>query len=282
VLPAGTTTISLPPLFSSKPPLKYLSPGGGYHEQLRLKGKVAVVTGSSTGNGASIAQAFAKEGADVVVHYRSSSAEANKVARAIRKAGRESIAIKADISVPEQTKAFFRQVEKEFGRVDVLVNNAGLADGKIWNAPVEAITREMWLRVFSVDVFGAFDCAQNAIKIMPDGGAIVNVSSTPVLAGDTQGLVYACGKGAVLTMTKMLAKTLAPRIRVNCMILGSIKTGWLQWFDKAAVDSLRSSIPMGRFGEPADVANLAVYLASAESSYMTGQGIVLDGGEVTD
>jgi 3-oxoacyl-[acyl-carrier protein] reductase len=248
---------------------------------LRLKGKVAVVTGSSTGNGASIAEAFAREGADVVVHYRSSAPEANKVVRAIRKMGRKSIAVKADISVPEQTKAFFRRVENEFGRVDVLVNNAGLADGKIWNAPIEEITMEMWTRVFSVDVFGAFDCAQNAIKIMPDGGAIVNVSSTPVLVGDTQGLVYACGKGAVLTMTKMLAKSLVPRIRVNCMILGSIKTGWLQWFDKAAADALRSSIPMGRFGEPEDVANLAVFLASEESSYMTGQGIVLDGGEVT-
>jgi len=240
-----------------------------------------VVTGSSTGNGASIAQAFAREGADVVVHYRSSAPEADKVVRAIRNLGRKSISVKADISVPEQTEALFRQVEKEFGRVDVLVNNAGLADGKVWNAPVDEITREMWTRVFSVDVFGAFDCAQNAIKMMPDGGAIVNVSSTPVLVGDTQGLVYACGKGAVLTMTKMLAKSLVPRIRVNCMILGSIKTEWLQWFDKAAADALRSSIPMGRFGEPEDVANLAVFLASDESSYMTGQGIVLDGGEVT-
>jgi 3-oxoacyl-[acyl-carrier protein] reductase len=248
---------------------------------LRLRGKVAVVTGSSTGNGASIAKAFAKEGADVVVHYRSSDAEAKKVVGAIRKMGRESVALKADISVPEETSAMFREVKRKFGRVDVLVNNAGLADGKIWNAPIEEVTREMWLRVFSVDVYGAFDCVQNALKMMPDGGTIVNVSSTPVLAGDTQGLVYACGKGAVLTMTKMLAKTLAPRVRVNCMILGSIKTGWLQWFDKAAVEALRSSIPMGRFGEPEDVANLAVFLASSESSYMTGQGVVLDGGEVT-
>ena len=248
---------------------------------MRLRGKVAVVTGSSTGNGASIAKAFGKEGADVVVHYRSSDAEAKKVVGAIRKMGRESVALKADISVPEETSAMFREVKRKFGRVDVLVNNAGLADGKIWNAPIEAVTREMWLRVFSVDVFGAFDCVQNALKLMPDGGAVVNVSSTPVLAGDTQGLVYACGKGAVLTMTKMLAKTLAPRVRVNCMILGSIKTGWLQWFDKAAVEALRSSIPMGRFGEPEDVANLAVFLASSESSYMTGQGVVLDGGEVT-
>ena len=249
---------------------------------MRLKGKVAVVTGSSTGNGASIAQAFAREGADVVVHYRSSDAEAKKVVAAIRKTGRESIAVKADISVPGESASMFKRVKQKFGRVDVLVNNAGLADGKIWNCPIGGITREMWLRVFAVDVFGAFDCAQNALKLMPHGGAIVNVSSTPVLAGDTQGMVYACGKGAVLTMTRMLAKSLAPRIRVNCMILGSIKTGWLQWFDKAAVDDLRSSIPMGRFGEPSDVANLAVFLASEESSYMTGQGIVLDGGEVTD
>ena len=248
---------------------------------MRLKGKVAVVTGSSTGNGASIARAFAKEGADVVVHYRSSEAEAEKVVAAIKKMGREAISVKADISVPEENRALFKEVKREFGRVDVLVNNAGLADGSIWNAKLEDITREMWLRVFSVDVFGAFDCAQNAIRLMPDGGAIVNVSSTPVLVGDTQGLVYACGKGAVLTMTKMLAKSLVPKIRVNCMILGSIKTGWLQWFDESAVDALRSSIPMGRFGEPTDVANLAVFLASDESSYMTGQGIVLDGGEVT-
>lgn len=249
---------------------------------MRLKGKVALVTGSSTGNGASIAQAFAKEGADVVVHYRSSEAEARRVVAAVKKAGRECIAVKADVSIPEENKAMFMEVKRRFGRVDVLVNNAGLADGKIWNASIKEITRDMWLRVFSVDVFGAFECVQNALGIMPDGGSIVNVSSTPVLTGDTQGLVYACGKGAVLTMTKMLAKTLAPRIRVNCMILGSIKTGWLQWLDKETVGALRSSIPMGRFGEPGDVANLAVFLASAESSYMTGQGVVLDGGEVTD
>ena len=247
---------------------------------MRLKGKVAVVTGSSTGNGASIAKAFAKEGADVVVHYRSSAAEAEKVVAAIKKMGREAISVNADIAVPEENRALFKEVKRKFGRVDVLVNNAGLADGSIWNARLEDITREMWLRVFSVDVFGAFDCAQNAIRLMPDGGTIINVSSTPVLVGDTQGLVYACGKGAVLTMTKMLAKSLVPRIRVNCMILGSIKTGWLQWFDAAAAAALRSSIPMGRFGEPSDVANLAVFLASDESSYMTGQGIVLDGGEV--
>ncbi len=249
---------------------------------MKLKGKVAVVTGSSTGNGAAIARAFAKEGADVVVHYRKSDAEANEVVSSIKKMGRESVAVKADISIPEESKAMFAQVKKRFGRVDVLVNNAGLADGGIWNAKIEEIDREMWLRVFAVDVFGAFDCVQNALPMMRKGSAIVNVSSTPALAGDVQGLVYGCGKGAVLTMTRMLARSLAPSVRVNCMILGSIKTGWLQWFDQKAVNELRSSIPLKRFGEPEDVANLALYLASDESSFMTGQGIVLDGGEVSD
>jgi 3-oxoacyl-[acyl-carrier protein] reductase len=247
---------------------------------LKLKGKVAVVTGSSTGNGAAIAKTFAKEGADVVVHYRSSEDEAKRVVSAIKKAGGRSIAVRADISSPSQTKAMFGEVKEEFGRVDILVNNAGLADGGIWNAPLKTITREMWTRVFEVDVYAAFDCTREALKTMPKGGAIVNVSSTPVLSGDTQGLVYACGKGAVLTMTRMLSKYLAPDIRVNCMILGSIKTGWLQWFDKKAVEALRSSIPMARFGEPEDVAKLALFLASEDSSYMTGQGLVLDGGEV--
>ena len=247
---------------------------------MRLKGKVAVVTGSSTGNGASIALAFAKEGADVVVHYRKSDAEAQNVVSSIKNMGRESIAVRADVSSPEENKAMFKEVKRKFGKVDVLVNNAGLADGRIWNAKIKEMDREMWLRVFSVDVFGTFDCVQNALPLMRRGGAIVNVSSTPAIAGDTQGLVYGSGKGAVLSMTRILARTLAPTVRVNCMILGSIRTGWLDWFDKETVRGLRSSIPMKRFGEPEDVANLAVYLASDESSFMTGQGIVLDGGEV--
>jgi len=249
---------------------------------LKLKGKVAVVTGSTTGNGAAIARAFGHEGADVVVHYNRSAAEANKVVSEIRKAGRDSFAAKADISVPAECKRMFKEVEKRFGRVDVLVNNAGLADGTIWNSPIMSLNREMWLRVFSIDVFGAFDCVQGALPLMRGGGSIVNVSSTPALAGDTQGLVYGSAKGAVLTMTKMLAKSLAPKVRVNCMVLGSINTGWLKWFDQGQVEALKSYIPMKRFGEPTDVANLAVFLASDDSAFMTGQGVVLDGGEVTD
>jgi 3-oxoacyl-[acyl-carrier protein] reductase len=248
---------------------------------MRLAGKRAVVTGSSTGVGAAIARTFAREGADVAVHYRSSEKEARAVARSIAKMGRRALTLKADLSNPEDVGAMFTRVKKEFGSLDILVNCAGLADGSIWNADIDKITKEMWVKVFSVDVFGAFSCVQHALPLMTKPGSrIINIASTPVLEGDVQGLVYACGKGAVLTMTKMLARMLAPKVNVNCMILGSIKTVWLGWLSEESVSSLRSSIPMGRFGEPEEVANLAVFLASPESGYISGQGIVIDGGEV--
>jgi 3-oxoacyl-[acyl-carrier protein] reductase len=111
---------------------------------------------------------------------------------------------------------------------------------------------------------------------------MINIASTPVLVGDTQGLVYACAKAAVLTKTKMLARMLAPGIRVNCMVLGSIETGWVDWLDDETAKSYTSSISLGRFGRPEEVASVAVFLASEESSYITGQSLVVDGGDVLD
>jgi 3-oxoacyl-[acyl-carrier protein] reductase len=136
--------------------------------------------------------------------------------------------------------------------------------------------------VLSVDVVGGFLCDQRAAPLMKNGGVMVNIASTPVLVGDTQGLVYACSKASVLTKTKMLARMLAPKIRVNCMILGSIETGWVDWLDKETLKSYESSISLERFGKTEEVANVAVFLASEESSYITGQSIVVDGGDVMD
>ena len=245
-----------------------------------LEGKRALVTGSSKGVGAAIAKALAREGADVVVNHRASDSEAKAVASSIRKTGRRAVVVKSDISRKSDVDAMFEVVKKEFGGLDVLVNNAGVSDGKVWNAPVDEISVEMWEKVFSVDVFGAFLCTQRALKLMKNGGSIVNISSTPVLTGDKDGLVYAAAKGSVLALTKTLARMLAPKIRVNCMILGAIETSWLNWLRDDEVRLLRSSIPLGRFGSPEDVAWLAVFLASDESSYITGQGVVIDGGEV--
>jgi 3-oxoacyl-[acyl-carrier protein] reductase len=250
---------------------------------LKLQGKVALVTGSSKGIGAAIARKFAVEGARVVVNYRSSEADARKLAARIRReGGKEVTLVRADISQRPDREALFRAIESGFGRLDVLVNNAGASDGKIWNSKVSEITPEMWPKVFGVDVYGTFFCSQRAVPLMKRGGSIINIASTPVLTGDTQGLVYACAKASVFAMTKMLARMLAPRVRVNCMILGSIETSWVDWLDKETLERYKSAISLGRMGKPEEVASVAAFLASEESSYINGQGIVIDGGEVLD
>lgn len=247
---------------------------------MRLKGKRAFVTGSSRGIGAEIAKLFASEGATVVVNYRVSKADAERVVRSIKSAGGRAFAVGGDVSDPNGVAKMFSEARRLLGGLDVLVNNAGLADSSIWAPKLKDTTLQMWQRVFAVDAFGAFLCSQAAVPLMSKGGSIVNISSTPALSGDVEGLVYASAKGAVLSMTKMLAKMLAPRIRVNCMVFGSFETTWVDWLDAKQLDYYRSGIPLKRLGRPADAASLALFLASDESSFITGQSIVIDGGEV--
>lgn len=247
---------------------------------MRLSGKRALVTGSSQGIGAEIARLFAKEGAHVVINHRPSKADTDPILRSITSAGRKGFAVHADVSDPFSVAHMFEEVKQRLGGLDILVNTAGLSDRSIWNIALPRITLDMWRRVFAVDAFGTFLCTQGALKLMGKGSSVVNVASTPAISGDTEGLVYASAKGAVISMTRMLAKSLAPRVRVNCMAFGSIETEWVEWLDKEQIRSYKAAIPMGRFGEPRDAANLALFLASDESSFITGQVIVLDGGEV--
>jgi 3-oxoacyl-[acyl-carrier protein] reductase len=247
---------------------------------LRLAGKRTLVTGASKGIGAAIAKTFASEGADVAINYRASEKEAKAIADSIEAMGRRGITIQADVSKSSEVDRMFDIIKKEFGELDVMVSNAGVADGKIWKAPFDKITLDMWEKVFSVDVFGTFLCTQRTIPLMSKGGKIITIASTPVLTGDKEGLVYASAKASVFTLTKALAQLLAPKITVNCMMLGAIETSWIDWLTKKDIAKLKSSIPLRRFGSPQDVANLAVFLASNESSYITGQGIIIDGGEV--
>jgi 3-oxoacyl-[acyl-carrier protein] reductase len=249
---------------------------------LMLSGKRALVTGSSRGIGAEIAKTFAREGAKVAVNYRSSHKEADAVVRAIRREGGSAVALRADVSDPSDVAKMFGKVRQEFGGMDILVNTAGLADPSVWNAKLEEITVEMWQRVFAVDAYGTFLCSQQAARVMGSGSSIVNVASTPALSGDLEGLVYASAKGAVLSMTRMLARMLAPKIRVNCMVFGSFETTWVDWLDKKQLAYYRDSIPLRRFGRPREAAQLALFLASDMSSYVTGQSVVIDGGEVLD
>ncbi len=247
---------------------------------MRLYGKRALVTGSSQGIGAEVAKLFAKEGARVVVNHRPSKSHADPLVRSITRAGGKAFALHADVSDPSSVSDMFAEVKRELGGLDILVNAAGLSDRRLWNVGVSDVTLDMWKRVFAVDAFGTFLVTQGALKLMKRGSSVVNVASTPALSGDTEGLVYASAKGAVISMTRMLAKALAPKVRVNCMVFGSIETTWVDWLDEEQVRSYKAAIPMGRFGRPSDAANLALFLASDESSFITGQTVVLDGGEV--
>ena len=234
-----------------------------------MKGKVALVTGGSRGIGAAIARAFATEGALVAVNYRKSRKEAEAVAASFGGA-----AIRGDVG--RDAEGLIAGVMKKFGRLDILVNNAGTSDQAAWTDDLEAITDERWDRVMDTDLRGTFRCCRAAARVMKKG-KIINVTSIPALTGEREGLLYSIAKAGVLGMTKSLAMLLAPRIQVNCMALGSIGTGWMEWLPPALRTSYAAAIPVGRFGKPEEVAELALFLAG--NDWVTGQTYVLDGGE---
>jgi len=245
---------------------------------MRLKGKVAVVTGSSKGIGRAIALEFAKEGASVVVNFAKSETAAKEF---VKELGSKAIAVKADVSKKSDTETLMKVATKEFGRLDILVNNAGHSSNKAWFAKLDDIDDELWYSALDVDLKGTFLCSRVASRIMlkQGSGKIVNVSSIPALVGDGRGLVYTVAKAGILGLTKTLARMFAPKIQVNAMVLGSIKTGWVDWLDKKELDDVMSAIPLKRLGKPEDVAKLAAFLASNDSDFITGQSIIIDGGE---
>jgi 3-oxoacyl-[acyl-carrier protein] reductase len=234
-----------------------------------VKKKVALVTGGSRGNGAAIARTFAAAGYHVAVNYRKSRADAEAVAKTFG-----GVAVKGDVG--READALIAGVVKKLGRLDVLVNNAGASDRAAWTDDLDAVTDEMWDRILETDLRGTFRCCRAAARVMKKG-KIINVTSIPALTGEREGIVYSIAKAGVLGMTKSLAMLLAPRIQVNCMALGSIETGWVEWLPPALRRSYASAIPVGRFGRPEEVGELALFLA--ENDWVTGQTVVLDGGE---
>ncbi|HYC27000.1 MAG TPA: SDR family oxidoreductase, partial [Nitrososphaerales archaeon] len=214
------------------------------------------------------------------VNHRGGMPHRDEMVESINRGGGKAFAVHGDVGDPASVKKMFAEAEKRMGGLDILVNAAGLADPKLWNLELSKTTLEMWQRVFAVDAFGTFLCSQAAAGIMKRGSSIVNIASTPALAGDREGLVYASAKGAVASMTRMMAKMLAPKIRVNCMVFGSIETSWVQWLDGSQKKEYLKAIPLGRFGKPEEAADLALFFASDQSSFITGQALVLDGGEV--
>ncbi|MGH7937770.1 MAG: SDR family NAD(P)-dependent oxidoreductase [Bryobacteraceae bacterium] len=244
-----------------------------------LNGKVAIVTGASRGIGAGIANALAAEGASVVVNYASSREGADQVLATIADAGGNAIAIQANVSDPQDVQRLFAETRKAFGKLDVLVNNAGVFKFE----PFEAITIAEFHREFSTNVLGLVLTIQEAIKRFGfHGGSVINISS---LAGSNAmpgGLLPSATKAAVENLTQGLATELGPRkIRVNAIAPGYIRGEGSEpkgLLEEASVKQHISVTPLGRLGEPADIAAVAVFLASDASSWVTGETIRVGGG----
>ena len=245
----------------------------------KLSGKVAVVTGASKGIGASIAKHLAAEGAAVVVNYASSKTGADKVVAEITSAGGRAVAVQADVAKKAEIDRLFAESKKAFGALDILVNNAGIYEF----APLEAVTEEHFHRQFNLNVLGLILTTQEAVKQFgPAGGSIVNISSVASSGAPATGSVYSATKAAVDAVTKSLAKELGPRkIRVNAINPGMVETEGVHAAGLHESDfrkQIEAQTPLGRIGQPQDIAPAAVFLASADSAWMTGQTLVVSGG----
>ncbi|HEX8915201.1 MAG TPA: glucose 1-dehydrogenase [Humisphaera sp.] len=247
--------------------------------QKKLAGKVAVVTGASKGIGAEIARALAAEGAAVVVNYASSRAGADKVVADITGKGGRAVAVQADVSKPADVERLFAEAKAQLGRLDVLVNNAGVYDF----APLEAVTPEHYHRQFDLNVLGTILATQHAAKLFgPEGGSVVNVSSVVGRMALPTGVVYAATKAAVDSVTRTLAAELGPKkVRVNAVAPGMVATEGA--VEIASPDSpfrkqVESQTPLGRIGQVTDIAPAVVFLASADAGWLTGETIYIGGG----
>jgi len=245
----------------------------------KLTGKVAVVTGASKGIGASIAKHLAAEGAAVVVNYASSRAGADRVVAEIAKSGGRAVAVQGDVSKKNEIDRLFAETKKAFGKVDVLVNNAGIYEF----LPVEGITEEHFHKQFNLNVLGLLLTTQEAVKHFgPDGGNVVNISSVVSTLGVPGAAVYSGTKGAVDAITRSLAKELGPRkIRVNAINPGMNETEGFQSSGIAESDmrkQIEAQTPLGRIGQPQDIATAAVFFASSDSGWLTGSSVTVAGG----
>ena len=245
---------------------------------MATRARVAVVTGSSRGIGRAIAQAFAREGCALVVNAARSIAEARAVADAITAAGGRALAVQADVGDPAQAQELIARAVREYGRVDVLVNNAGIVDRSgLWQ-----ISQAGWSEMMAVHVTGPFFASRAAAEAMvkQGAGAIINIASMRGIDPGSGPLHYSVSKAAVLMLTKCLARDLAPHVRVNAIAPGYTETAFHADRTIAERQQITSRIPLRRFGRPEDIAGAAVFLASDGAAYMTGHTLVLSGGVV--
>jgi 3-oxoacyl-[acyl-carrier protein] reductase len=251
---------------------------------LRLAGKVTIVTGSSGGIGRATVKAFAREGADVIIHYRSNENESNLLKEEVVALGRRSLLARIDFTnmknVQSEVQNMVDSTIKEFGRIDVLVNLAGYPARGEWNKKLFELTAEDFFKPLNVDLFGSFLCARAVAPhmIRQEKGVIVNVSSTPALSGHDRGFAFTVAKAGVIGLTKALAFELSPFVRVNTVALGNVETTWTLELNKEELSVAREENLVKRFGSQEEVARTLVFLCSDDSSFLNGQTLVLDGG----
>jgi len=245
-----------------------------------LKGKKALVTGSSRGIGRGIALALAKQGADVAINYRSEKKEAEKVISEIKKMKRDAFVAQADVSSVDEVIRMFSEVKKHWGNLDILVNNAGI----VAYADFESMTEEEWDKIMDVNLKGQFLCSREAVKLMGKGGRIINIASIAsggVGVGFSRIAHYTASKGGVVALTENMALDLAAKgINVNAIAPGIIETDMTKDMlgDEKAKAGLMARIPKGRVGKPKDIGAAAAFLASDEADYVTGIVLYVDGG----
>jgi 3-oxoacyl-[acyl-carrier protein] reductase len=244
----------------------------------KLEGKVAIVTGASKGIGASIAKHMAAEGAAVVVNYFSSKESADRVVGQITDKGGKAIAVRANIAKRADIEHLFASTEKAFGRLDILVNNAGFYEF----VPLEDVTEDHFHKHFDLNVLGLILASKEAVKHFKSGGSIVNISSAASTVTPPNSVVYSATKAAVDAVTKTLSKELGPRnIRVNAINPGVIETEGVNaggLMESDLVKQIAAQTPLGRIGQPSDVAPAAVFLASDDAAYITGDILLVSGG----
>ncbi|WIF96195.1 3-oxoacyl-[acyl-carrier-protein] reductase [Caminicella sporogenes] len=246
---------------------------------MNLSGKTAIVTGGSRGIGKAIALKLAEKGADIVVNYTSNFEKAQEVVEKIKSMGRKAIAIKADVSNPDDVANLVKEVSKNFESIDILVNNAGITrDGLLIR-----MKDEDWDKVININLKGTYLCTKLVGKKMMKqrSGKIINVASVVGIIGNAGQANYSASKAGVIGFTKSAAKELAARgITVNAVAPGFIETEMTDKLPADVIENYKKNIPIARFGKPEDVANVVAFLASEKANYITGQVINVDGGMV--
>lgn len=245
---------------------------------MKLDGKVALVTGSSRGIGRAIALAFAREGADIIINYSKNDSKAKEVVDSARSLGVRALMVKADVSNPAQVEEMERIVRSEFGRLDVLVNSAGITARR----PLEDVPHDEWRRVIEVNLNGTFYVMRTFFRLMAEsgGGSIINIASIAGILPMVGSGAYSPSKAGVIMLTKQAAAEWAKYgIRVNAICPGPIETDMLrEEFTEEQLEIRKRLIPLGRLGSTDDIVKIAIFLASDDSSYITGEAFGVDGG----